>query len=46
MKKNYFSPELDVIKITMAPILTPSEYTPNPQVPRREGDDEPESGNI
>lgn len=42
MKKIYFSPELDVIKITMGPILlTPSEYTPDPQVPTRAGDDDP-----
>lgn len=46
MKKHYFSPELDFIKITMSPVLSPSTYDPDPQNPIRDGDDNPESGDL
>ena len=42
MKKEYFSPELDLIKIMVAPVLGPSTYDePDPQDPTRDGDDNP-----
>lgn len=46
MKKTYFSPELDYIKISMSPVLSPSTYSPDPQNPIREGDDDPEAGDL
>ena len=42
MKKEYFSPELDVIKIMMDTVMvSPSLYNPDPQDPSRDGTDEP-----
>lgn len=41
MKKEYFSPELDLVKILMTPVLGPSTYEPDPQDPTRDGDDNP-----
>ena len=43
MKKKYDSPELDIFKLQFDSVLTitPSNYTPDPQDPRRDGDDNP-----
>ncbi len=46
MKKKYVSPEMDYIKITVSPVLAPSTYVPDPQNPIRDGDDNPESGDL
>ena len=43
MKKKYISPEMDIIKLMLAPVLLdPSTYDPDPQVPTRAGDDDPD----
>lgn len=44
MKKEYFSPEFDIFKLKFSSVLstiTPSTYNPDPQDPRRDGDDNP-----
>ena len=44
MKKKYDSPELDIFKLQFDSVLTitPStKYNPDPQVPGRDGDDNP-----
>lgn len=48
MKKKYFSPELDVFKLKFSEVLTiaPSEYSPDPQNPTRDGTDDPVAGDL
>lgn len=46
MKKKYISPEMDLLKIQMSPVLAPSTYTPDPQDPIRDGDDNPENSDL
>lgn len=46
MKKNYITPEMDFIKITMSPIMSPSTYDPDPQNPGRDGEDNPVDGDL
>lgn len=43
MKKEYFSPELDIFKMRFSDVLTitPSTYDPEPQDPTRDGTDDP-----
>lgn len=46
MKKKYISPEMDYFIIKLSPVLAPSTYDPDPQNPIRDGDDNPESGDL
>ena len=46
MKKSYFSPEIDFIKITVSPVLSPSTYDPYPHIPTRNGADDPGEGDL
>ena len=43
MKKKYDSPELDIFMLQFDSVLTitPSNYNPDPQVPGRDGEDNP-----
>lgn len=48
MKKKYDSPELDIFKLQFDSVLTitPSNYTPDPQDPERDGADTPLSEDL
>lgn len=48
MKKKYFSPELDSVKLNFSSVLTitPSTYDPDPQNPERSGIDDPGEGDL
>lgn len=40
MKKEYESPELEFVLITLTDeLLSPSQYNPDPEDPKRDGDD-------
>ena len=39
MKKDYNSPDFDIVSLSMKDVLTASEYTPVPEDPTRAGDD-------
>lgn len=39
MKKEYSSPDFDIVSLSLKDILTASEYTPVPEDPTRAGDD-------
>jgi hypothetical protein len=41
MKKEYDSPEMKIILITLKDSLAASTYTPTAEVPIRDGDDDP-----
>lgn len=41
MKKDYNSPEMKIISILLLDSLSASTYTPDPQIPIRNGDDDP-----
>ena len=41
MKKNYNSPEMEIISLLSQDVLAASTYIPTPEVPTRAGDDEP-----
>ena len=48
MKKKYDSPELDIFKLQFDSVLTitPSNYTPDPQDPGRDGVDTPPGDDL
>ena len=39
MKKEYNSPDFDIVSLSLKDILTASEYTPVPEDPTRAGND-------
>lgn len=41
MKKEYASPYIELVKISLSSVLAPSTYDPDPQNPIRDGDDNP-----
>ena len=40
MKKEYNSPDFDIVSLSLKDILTASEYTPVPEDPIRSGNDD------
>ena len=41
MKREYMSPEAEIISFTLQDVLGPSTYVPDPQIPTRAGEDDP-----
>lgn len=41
MKKKYISPDVEIVSLHLADVLTASNYTPTPEVPTRAGEDHP-----
>ena len=39
MKKEYISPELEVVSLSMKDVLTASDYKPQPEDPTRAGNE-------
>ena len=44
MKKEYNSPDMDIVSLSLKDVLTASEYIPHPEDPTRAGDDSGSGG--
>lgn len=41
MKKNYISPEIELVSLYVTDVLAASDYNPTPEIPTRAGKDNP-----
>ena len=39
MKREYSSPEIEIVSLTVKDVLTASQYVPEPELPTRAGDE-------
>lgn len=42
MKKEYISPDVLIVSLSIVDVLTASSYDPTPQIPTRGGNDNPD----
>lgn len=42
MKKEYISPDVLIVSLSIVDVLTASSYDPTPQIPTRGGEDDPD----
>lgn len=46
MKKNYISPEIELVSLSVKDVLAASDYKPTPEIPTRAGEDNPIDGDL